>query len=75
MVYKHNRLTVNDNEKKDHGLSLNMIFNERAAVIYRFSSRCHVGTSIIMTNSIFNNDKVTVNQNKWIARAFLGVRF
>ncbi len=28
----------------------------------------------MMSNSIFDNDKVTINQNKWIARAFLGVR-
>ena len=29
---------------------------------------------MMMSNSIFDNDKVTVNQNKWLARAFLGVR-
>ena len=28
----------------------------------------------MMSNSIFDNDKITVNQSKWIARAFLGVR-
>ena len=28
----------------------------------------------MMSNSIFDNDKITVNPNKWIARAFLGVR-
>ena len=74
VLYKHNRLTVNDNEKKDHGLSFNMIFNERAAVIYYFSPRIHCGASIMMSNSIFDNGNVTVNQNKWIARAFLGLR-
>jgi hypothetical protein len=74
VVYKHNRLTVNNDEKKDHGLSFNMIFNERAAVVYYFSPRVHCGASIIMSNSIFDNDKVTINQNKWIARAFFGLR-
>ena len=29
---------------------------------------------MMMSNSIFDNDKVMVNQNKWLARAFLGVR-
>lgn len=74
VVYKHNSLTVNNDEKKDHGLNFNMIFNERAAVVYHFSPRYLGGVSIMMSNSIFDNDKITVNQNKWIARAFLGVR-
>ena len=75
VVYKHNRLTVNNDEKKDHGLNFNMIFNERAAVVYHFSPRYLGGASIMMSNSLFDNDKVTVNQNKWIARAFFGMRF
>ena len=25
-------------------------------------------------NSIYNNDDIKINQNKWLARAFLGVR-
>ena len=74
VVYKHNRLTVNNDEKKDHGLNFNMIFNERAAVVYHFSPRYLGGASIMMSNTIFDNDKVTVNQNKWIARAFFGMR-
>lgn len=74
VVYKHNRLTVNNQEKRDHGLSFNMIFNERAAVVYHFAPRYFAGASFMMTNSIFDNDKVTVNQNKWLARAFIGVR-
>ena len=28
----------------------------------------------MMSNSIYDNDKVTVNQNKWLARAYLGLR-
>ena len=75
VVYKHNRLTVNNDEKKDHGLNFNMIFNERAAVVYHFSPRYLGGASLMMSNSLFDNDKVTVNQNKWIARAFFGMRF
>ena len=74
VVYKHNRLTVNDDKKTDHGICFNMIFNERAAVVYHFSPRYFAGGSFIMSNSIFDNDKVKVNQNKWLARAFVGVR-
>ena len=50
-----------------------MIFNERAAIVYYFSPRYFAGATLTMSNSIFDND-VTVNQNKWRARAFVGVR-
>ena len=75
VVYKHNRLTVNGDEMKDHGLCFNMLFNERASVVYHFSPRYNVGASLIMSNSIYNNDNIKINQNKWLARAFFGVRF
>ena len=74
VVYKHNCLTVNDDEMKDHGLCFNMFFNERASVVYHFSPRYNVGASLIMSNSIYNHDDIKINQNKWLARAFLGVR-
>ena len=75
VVYKHNRLTVNGDEMKDHGLCFNMLFNERASVVYHFSPRYNAGVSLIMSNSIYNNDDIKINQNKWLARAFFGVRF
>lgn len=74
VLYKHNRLTVNNSEKKDHGLAFNMIFNERAAMVYQFSPRYFAGATLVMSNSVFDNDRVMVNQNKWLARAFLGMR-
>jgi hypothetical protein len=43
-------------------------------VVYHFTPRYFAGASMMMSNSIFDNDKVTVNQNKWLARAFLGIR-
>ena len=75
VVYKHNRLTVNGDEMKDHGLCFNMLFNERVAVVYHFTPRFNAGASLIMSNSIYNNDNIKINQNKWLARAFFGVRF
>ena len=75
VVYKHNRLTVNGDEMKDHGLCFNMLFNERVAVVYHFTPRFNAGASLIMSNSIYNNDDIKINQNKWLARAFFGVRF
>ena len=53
--------------------SFGMIFNERAAVVYNFSPRYFAGATLTMSNSFFDND-VTVNQNKWRARVFVGLR-
>lgn len=84
VVYQHNKLSVRSAADREQGLdehevssnlsSFNMIFNERAAVVYHFSPRYFIGTSLMMSNSVFDDDVITVNQNKWLARAFIGVR-
>lgn len=74
VVYKHNKLTVNNQEKKDNHTSFNMIFNNRASVIYHFSPLYFAGFSSMISNSIFDDSNVVIRQNKWIARVFLGVR-
>ena len=74
VVYKHNRLTVNGDELKDHSLCFNMVFNERAALVYHFTPRYNVGASLIMSNSIYNTDDIKINQNKYLARVFFGLR-
>ena len=75
VVYKHNKLNVNEQEIKDSQASFNMIFNERAAVVYHFTPRYHTGASFMMSNSVFDNSNVVVRQNKWLARVFFGIRF
>lgn len=74
VVYKHNHMTVNGEKMKEHGMCFNMIFNERASIVYHFTPRYNIGASLIMSNSIYNNDDITINQNKWLARVFFGVR-
>lgn len=74
VVYNYNRLEVNGERKDAKPMRLNMIFNERAAVVYHFSSRYFAGASLMMSNSIFEDDAVVVNQNKWLTRAFVGIR-
>lgn len=74
VVYQHHKLTVNGEEKRDGRASFNMIFNERAAVVCHFSPCYHAGASFMMSNSVFDNSNIVVNQNKWLARAFVGVR-
>ena len=74
VLYKHNRLTVNGDEMKDHRLCFNIIFNERAALVYHFTPRYNAGASLIMSNSFYDNGDIKFNQNKYLARAFFGVR-
>jgi len=84
VVYKHNTLEVRSaaeraqgqdyQEKRDHGLCFNMIFNERASVVYHFTPRYNAGASFMMSNSIYDKGDVTFKQNKYHARAFVGLR-
>ncbi|MBR3432061.1 MAG: DUF4421 family protein [Bacteroidaceae bacterium] len=74
VVYNRNKLIVNGEEREVSHMRFHMIFNERAAVVYNFSSRYFAGATLVMNNSVFDNSAVTINQNKWRARAFVGVR-
>ena len=74
VVYNRNNMTVNDVRKEAEHIRFNMIFNERAAVLYNISPRYFVGTTAVVNTSLFQDDNVTVNQNKWRARAFFGMR-
>jgi hypothetical protein len=74
VVYNYNKFTVNGVRKEAKRMRFNMIFNERAAVIFNFSPRYFAGATLVMNNSIFDDDAVVVNQNKWRACALIGVR-
>ena len=74
VVYNRNNMTINDVRKEAQRMRFNMIFNERAAIIYNFSPRYLAGATLVMNNSVFDDDAVVVNQNKWRARAFFGLR-
>ncbi|MBP5570623.1 MAG: DUF4421 family protein [Prevotella sp.] len=74
VVYNRNNMTVNDERKKAEHIRFNMIFNERVAIVHNFSSRYFAGATLVMNNSVFDDAAVVVNQNKWRARAFFGLR-
>lgn len=74
VVYNRNKLTINDESQHAGRMKFNMLFNERAAVVYNFSQRYFVGLSAVANNSLFVDDAVTVHQNKWVAHAFVGMR-
>ena len=74
VVFNRNKMTVNGEQKEAKHMRFNMIFNERAAIVYNFSPRFFAGSTLVMNNSVFDDDVVVVNQNKWRARAFVGMR-
>ena len=74
VVYNRNKMTINDVERKAQHIRFNMIFNERAAIVYNFSPRYFAGVTLTMNNSIFDDNVVQFKQNKWRGRAFLGGR-
>ena len=74
VFYNRNKLTINDESRHAGRMKFNMLFNERAAVVYNFSSRYFAGLTAVANNSLFVDDAVTVHQNKWVAHAFVGVR-
>jgi len=74
VVYNRNKLEISDVKNGAHHMRFNMIFNERAAIVRNFTSRFFGGATLVMTNSLFDDDEVVVNQNKWLARAFFGIR-
>ena len=74
VIYNRNNLTVNGERRKAQRTRFNMIFNERAAIVHNFSARYFAGITLAMNNSVFDDDVVVVNQNKWRVRASFGLR-
>ena len=74
VVYNRNNFTLNDERIRAKHMRFNMIFNERVAIVRNFSPRFFAGATLVMNNSVFDDDVVIVNQNKWRARAFVGMR-
>ena len=84
VVYNRNKMTVRSGEERLLGkdgkqnqsrhMRFNMIFNERAAIVHNFTSRYFASITFVMNNSVFDDDIVVVNQNKWRARASFGMR-
>ncbi len=74
VVFNHNNLTINGVRKSAKAMRFNMIFNERLALVHNFSDRYFAGATAVMNNTLFDDEVVVINQNKWRFRAFFGVR-
>lgn len=69
-----NNVTYNDEKKKVHAPFPEMIFNERAAVVYNMGSKQFAGMSFLMNTVAFGRGHDQTYQSKWLARAFFGIR-
>ena len=74
VVFNRNNFKVNGERKQAKRMRFNMLFNERLAIIRNFSPRFFAGATLVMNNSVFDDENVIINQNKWRARAFVGAR-
>ena len=74
VVYNRNKLTINGDSQQASRMRFNMLFNERAAIVFNISTRYFVGANAVTSNSLFVNKDLTVHQNKWNASAFVGMR-
>ena len=74
VVYNHNSITVDGERVKVSHLRFDMLFNERAAIVYNFSPRYFIGINALANNSLFSGKHVTFHQSKWDAHAFIGMR-
>jgi len=74
VVYNKNSLTVNGERQSAQTIRLNVLLNERLSVVYNISPRYFVSATGVVYNTIFDDKRVVVNQNKWRVRAAFGMR-
>jgi hypothetical protein len=74
VVFNRNSIEVDGERIKVGHMRFDMLFNERAAIVYNFSPRYFAGINGVANNSFFSDKTVTVHQSKWAAHAFVGMR-
>lgn len=74
VVYNRNNMTVNGERRKSDHVRFNMIFNGRLSLVHHFTPRYFAGITFVMNSSVFDDSNIIINQNKWRARAFFGLR-
>ena len=75
VVLNYNKFVINGERQSAQPMRLNLIFNERFSVVYNFSPRFFFSATGVMSNSLFDDDLLIINQNKWRVRTAFGVRF
>ncbi len=75
VLFNLNNITVNRVRQKMHTKFPDTIMNEHVAIIHNFNEKYFAGLTVVMSSTLFGSSTVTINQNKWRARAYLGIRF
>lgn len=74
VIYNNDKLIVNGEPRYAGSIRLNMIFNERLAIVWNFRPRFFASATFNINTSIFDDKALVVNQNKWHLRATVGMR-
>ena len=74
VVGNYNNITYDGEKSKVRGSFPEMIFTERAAVVYNMGSNKFAGMSFTVNNLLLGHGHNRTEQSKWLARAFFGIR-
>ncbi|MBO4397616.1 MAG: DUF4421 family protein [Bacteroidaceae bacterium] len=74
VLINRNNVTINGERRDMHTKFPDMIFNEHIAIIRNFSAKYFAGATLVVSNTLFNDDNIDINQNKWLSRLFFGIR-
>lgn len=74
VVGNYNNITYDGEKSKLRGSFPEMIFTERASVVYNMGANKFAGMSLIMNNLLLGHGHNRADQSKWLARAFFGIR-
>ena len=70
----YNNITYDGEKYKVHGSFPELIFNERAAVVYNMGANKFAGLSFNMNNLVLGHGHNRSYQSKWLSRVFFGIR-
>ena len=74
ICYNYNKITLNGESIREYTHFPDMIVNSRLGVVYNFSSKYFMGSTIVVNSSVFGNFNHYTWQTKWNARAIIGLR-
>ena len=74
VIGDYNNITYDGEKYKVHGSFPELIFNERAAVVYNMGANKFAGLSFNMNNLVLGHGHNRSYQSKWLSRVFFGIR-
>ena len=74
IVWSEDKITLNGERRYVDTKFPTVMLNERAGVVYFFDPRHFMGLNAVASNLLKYNNITGMRQNKWLIRAFYGVR-